>query len=286
MSTNLGVLALLVGFAALGVAIYGVSARVPASGDLEARLAMMEAQIEELERGASRRDRDEPRLRGIDGAGRDGAPVRGRAPTTELLPTDDAPGAARAKSQPGEVAPEAIQALVEEAVEKKAQEVVDAMRLKENKKPSLDLFAEALELTPAQVAALQDNVRRGQFEVHALLDIPTADGSNLMDELVDVVAKGMATPGTDVGWGRLIGRIMSEKIPGSDDTYAVRIESVKARLRETFKRDWRPEQYAEYEAWGVDPTEIQGIPGSPNEALMERIRERARALGATLPSDD
>jgi hypothetical protein len=56
-------------------------------------------------------------------------------------------------------------------------------------------------------------------------------------------------------------------------------------MRARFHRDWSEEQYREFETWGVDPTEIENVPGSPNEALLRRITERARALGAAIPGD-
>ena len=108
---------------------------------------------------------------------------------------------------------------------------------------------------------------------------------SLMDDLIDIVAKGIAQPGKDHAWGPLFALIVSEKIPGTDETYGTRIESVKNRMRETFKRNWSEAQYREFEQWGVDPTEIGKVPDSPNTALMERIMERAKTLGADIPDD-
>jgi hypothetical protein len=100
---------------------------------------------------------------------------------------------------------------------------------------------------------------------------------------VDIVAKGMAEPGKDHGFGNWFGRIVNEKIPGTDATYAARIESMKNDMRARFRRDWSKEQYREFEEWKVDPTEIEQVPDSPNIALVERIKERARTFGATIP---
>ena len=280
MTSQVGFLALGVDVVALGVAAYGVSTRSSSPPDLEQRLQGLEGELARLAARSARPPAVAPTLRGSDGPWAASTPGDVRSPR----PTSSAEASPLAASAGAGAAPtEAIEALVDKAVEEKTREVVDALRLKENKKPPLTLFASTLELTPEQVADLQDQVRQGQFDLHAVLEIPMADGSVLMDELAEVVATGMARPGDGGGWPRFVGRVMSEKIPGSDDTYAVRIEAIKTRLRETFRRDWSAEQYAEFEAWGVDPTEIQGIPGSPNEALLERIRERARALGAKVP---
>ena len=178
-----------------------------------------------------------------------------------------------------------IQAIVDDAVERKTERVLDEMRVKADKKPAMDVFATTLELSREQRDATERVVLEGQRDVHAILATPAYDGTNLMDQLVEIAAKGIAEPGKDHGWGLWVARVLGEKIPGTDETYGARIESVKSGMRAAFKREWSEAQYREFEAWGVDPTEIESVPGSPNEALVKRITERARALGAVLPRD-
>jgi hypothetical protein len=191
-----------------------------------------------------------------------------------------------ASPPPPEVAAEGtLEAIVDAAVDRKAAQVMDEMRIKGNKKPAIDVFASTLELTDRQREAAERIIVDGQEQVHAILNRPTADGTNLMDDLVELVARGMAEPGKDHGWGRWIGRVLTEDIPGTNETYGARIETVKVAMRATFKRQWSEEQYREFEEWGVDPTEVQNVPGSPNEALGQRITERARSLGADVPED-
>ena len=125
-----------------------------------------------------------------------------------------------------------------------------------------------------------------QRKLHELLNTPTADGTVLMDELVDIVAKGMAQPGKDHGFGKWIGRLVSETVPGTNTTYATQLESVKTAMRTDFRREWTKEQYREFEEWKVDPTEIQNVADSPNVELMERIKERARTFGADIPDEE
>lgn len=178
-----------------------------------------------------------------------------------------------------------LEAIVDDAVERKTERVLDELRVKADKKPAMDVFASVLELSKDQRVATERVVVEGQREVHAVLGTPTYDGTNLMDQLVEIAAKGIAEPGKDHGWGVWLARVLSEKIPGTDDTYGTRIESVKNGMRATLKREWSEAQYREFEAWGVDPTEIESVAGSPNEALLKRVTERARALGAVLPED-
>ncbi len=136
------------------------------------------------------------------------------------------------------------------------------------------------------IARMRISVVDGQRQVHAILDTPTVDGTNLMGELVEIVARGIAEPGKEHGFGRWFVRIASEKIPGTEVTYGARIESVKNAMCANFKRDWSDAQYREFEEWRVDPIEIQKVPGSPDAALWKRIPERARTLGADISDDN
>ncbi|MFI5401710.1 MAG: hypothetical protein ACHQ1G_02160 [Planctomycetota bacterium] len=188
---------------------------------------------------------------------------------------------------PASIAEDAAEltAIVDDAVERKTERVLDELRVKADKKPAMDVFASTLELSEVQRHETERAVVEGQREVYAIIGTPTYDGTNLMDQLVEIAAKGIAEPGKDHGWGPWLARVLTEKVPGTDETYGARIESVKNGMRATFKREWSETQYREFEGWGVDPTEIEQVPGSPNEALLKRITERARALGANLPKD-
>lgn len=198
---------------------------------------------------------------------------------------DAAAGASRGGTTSNALAPSAaeLEALVERSVGKRVEEALDAARAKEDKKPSFSVLAATLELTETQRDEAREEVLRGQRESLDLLATPTEHGDSLLEEVIEVAAKGIAQPGTEVGWGKFVGRLLTERVPGSDDTYAARLEAVKQSVRATFRRTWTPKQFAEFEAWGADPLENDDIEGSPRAALNQRIVERARALGANLP---
>ncbi len=179
----------------------------------------------------------------------------------------------------------ALAAIVDDAVDRKTKRVLEELRVKANKKPGMKVFASALELTNEQREAAERVVVDGQRKLHAVLAIPTAGGSSLMDELVEIMARGIAQPGKDHGFGRWFARVASEKVPGTNQTYVAQIESIKTSMRTTFKRDWSKAQFKEFEEWGVDPTEIQNVPNSPNTELFRRITDRAKALGPA-PDDE
>ncbi|MHC4548739.1 MAG: hypothetical protein ACYTEZ_08160 [Planctomycetota bacterium] len=270
-----GVVALALSALALGAAVFSLTRESPPPGRAAPRtdrVAAVEAQVAELTRELESLKAQKSRpIRRDPSGGPSGTPH---------------PDAGDFGS-PSDVAEDdpALAAIVDDAVDRKTKRVLDELRIKANKKPAMDVFASMLELTDEQRAATERVVVDGQRQVHAILDTPTADGTNLMNGLVEIVARRIAEPGRDHGFGRWFARIASEKIPGMDETYGARIESVKNAMRATFKRYWSAAQYREFEEWGVDPTEIEKVPGSPNAELWMRIAERARTLGADIPDD-
>jgi len=273
---KVGGVALILSALALGLALLALtrksespsSPRAPVRtdrvGDLERRVADLADEVEALKTGrpvgTRAGDFALPSLTGGENAGGQ---------------TDNAPRDAET---------EALKALVDVAVDRKAAQVMEDLRVKADKKPSIGVFASTLDLTPEQRAAAERVIVEGQREIHRILNLPTASGANPMDELVEIFARGIAEPGKDHGFGRWVSRYLTEKIPGTDETYAARTEAVKNEVRASFKRDWSEAQYREFQEWGLDPTEIKDVPGSPNEALFrERIVPRLKELGAEVP---
>lgn len=272
-----GGIALLLSAVALGAAVFSLTTRekqqtqrAPVRMD---RVAALEARVAELEL----------KVRSVKSASRER--TSGNASESDSGPGPAPLDESGTPIDVGDDDPK-LTAIVDKAVDRKAKQVMDEMRVKENKKPSMDVFASVLELTEEQRAAAERVVLEGQKKVYEILETPTYDGVNLMDELVDIVAKGIAQPGKDHGWGPWVARVLGDKIPGTDETYGARVDSVKKSMRESFKRDWSAEQYREFEAWQMDPTEIRDVPGSPQKELEVRITERARALGAELPVEE
>jgi len=276
-----GGLAFLFAAVALGVAVVALvrePARPPRATPRTDRVAELEAEVRRL--GA-----ELARLRA--GPAR-GDPARGGPAPGPRVGTgggEGEPGAAESRPDAEGADDPALARIVDEAVDRKTKKVLDELRVKANKKPPIGMLVEALELTREQREAAERVVAEGQRELHRILGVPASDGGVPLDELVEIMARGIAEPGKDHGFGRWFARIASEKIPGTNETYVARVEAVKRTMRETFKRNWSAAQYREFEEWGVDPTEIQGVPGSPNPALLERVAARARELGADPPDD-
>ncbi len=277
---NASAIALVLSVVALGVAVYPrddpkttarKTNRVDRIVALERRVADLSAEVAtwraRADHGAHENNPSLPSLR-VDGE--NATEDRGNVPGDP-------------RATPGKSENSALAAIVDDAVDRKTRQVMEEIRIKANKKPDIAVFAKMLELTPEQRRETEQVVADGQRRVHEALNIPTASGANLMDELVDIVAKGIAEPGKDHGLARLFGKITTENIPGTNTTYAAQIESVKAEMRSTFRQSWSKKQYEEYEQWRVDPTEVANVKDSPNVALMQRITDRAREFGAKTP---
>lgn len=81
------------------------------------------------------------------------------------------------------------------------------------------------------------------------------------------------------------GRVMTETVPGTSETYAQRAEASKTRLRDALRRELSEEQYGLFEQWQMDPSEVEDIPGSPWKDIEQRVIQRAKDLGAEIPDE-
>lgn len=236
-----------------------------ASADVLERLRAVEAEVARVEQAST--NRIIPSMPTLEGR--------------ETAPTVSASETGNAVSVDG--TGETIETMVDAAVEKKAREL-QAMA---NKKPSMDVFATTLELTEEQRRNVEQEVIRGQQEIRSLLERPTEGGHVFLDEVVDIMAASMAKPGSAQKlWPEFLKRVTTELVPGTNQTYAEAAEAVKDTVRTTFRREFSAPQYSKFEEWKMDPTEVQGIDGSPWTGLQERIIDRARDMGAEIPGDD
>ena len=277
MGQSWGALAFVLSVGAIALAGYAALREPEATAD-DHRLTALEAQLDRIERtlaeqaGATRRStRNIPLLRGpssLPGTNASSESASATSTAPNITDTDDK---SESTSPPSEV----IRELVDAAVAKKAAQI-QQMR---NKKPTMDAFAGVLSLTAAQREAAQEEIVRAQRGIREVLELPADDGTDFLQAVVDTMALGMAKPAeSGAAWAKLIGRLTSETVPGSNVTYAKAVDEIKANLRDTFRRTWRPEQYATFETWRMDPTEVRGIEGSPWQDLEARIAQRAEEL--------
>jgi len=277
MRSSLNILAVTLSVAALAVAAFRSAPEPISRSRSDSRLLELEGEVARLSRTldgfASRPHSERERA------------AEERSPGSASRAAD--PSSASPDATAEETTPQAeeqLRMMIDDAVSRKAREVVEEMERKQNKKPSMEVFASTLELTREQRHDTEQAVVRGQQEIYRLLEMPTQDGGNLMNELIEIVARSTIWPGKDHGWGKWLGRVTTMTVPGTNETYSVQIETVKESVRDTLRRTLQKEQYAEFEGWGVDPTEIRDIPGSPQEDLGRRITERAKQLAEQTPA--
>lgn len=234
---------------------------------LQARVATLEAEALKPPSAPSAPTSQAPAPRGAEAASAGGPSA---AATNSGAPT---PPARRASGQEAQ----AVLAKVDERIEVAVDQKLEEIKLKWNKKPALETVAKLLELDERQARVVEEKVREGQKEIRAILDQPTTSGANLLDELVNAMAHGQR-PEAGALWGRWFGRLQSEQVPGTNLSYAARLEEAKASVRKGFREVMSPEQYQEFEEWAFDPTEVQGISESPWEDFGERVAARSAEL--------
>jgi len=253
------------------------SALIAKVQDLEARLAKLEGAAEEPRPASSALSDDDP--------------AHASAKTQATTPTDPAQprasAGARAMAGTGLGAPtsneaqpvvtQTVLAAVDERINEAVDEKLEEIKQKWNKKPQLETVAKLLELDERQQRVVEEEVREGQKKIRSILEQPTANGTSLLEELVEVMARGQS-PEAGALWGKWLGRLQTEKVPGTDLTYAARLEQTKAEVREGFRRVMSPEQYTEFEEWAFDPTEVEGISESPWNDFGQRVAARAAEL--------
>ncbi len=158
-----------------------------------------------------------------------------------------------------------IQQLVASTVDEKMQ----ALKRQQEKKPTLQEFSAELKLDDVQQQSVTQEVFRGQEGIMEVLGIRGADGTDYRSELFEAYGTAASgdpekAPQAYMKVVALFGRLMTDKIPGTDETYVARINKVKAGVSDSFRNFMTNEQYEAYQKMGQDPTEVQ-IPGNPFE---------------------
>jgi hypothetical protein len=279
MSKALAAVSVLVSVVSVGVAVWALD---------EARQARTLADAGPAARG--RKDALEARLERLEAQA--GSP--GRAPTPYLGEGVAGSGSASMPGIPGTSADparaaldgpppeEGLRALVRQTVkeeidtrqkEQKEQGAGKDETRGEGRKPPLSQVAAELDLDDAQREAVHQAVIRGQEETIALLRTPTPGGRVPIDDLLKAflekpeVARERAM--------EVFAMLATEKVPGSEETYAQRLEGVKKSTAETFRRSFTPEQFKAYEKTGQDPLEIQ-VPDSPWIQIIQEAWKKNR----------
>ncbi|MHC5038758.1 MAG: hypothetical protein ACYTHM_15730, partial [Planctomycetota bacterium] len=147
-------------------------------------------------------------------------------------------------------------------------------------KPKFDQFAAKLGLDEGQQAAVKEMLVKGQEELLDHFSRPLPDGTIVMDELADAFYQSMVEP--EKGKAelvRLYTRLISEKVPGTDQTYAQVGERLNTRLSREMATVMTASQAEQFRTWAPKPTEIELSEGPFQRYILAHIQRRQQTPG-------
>ena len=151
--------------------------------------------------------------------------------------------------------PEGMEAFIRETAREEIQQEIQRRekKAKLNRKPLLKKLVEELELDPATEYQVAEAVNMAKDESFRLFKLNRTDGGNFVDDF----AGALRSPNRDEEAKRVWVRLLSEKIPGSDETFVARYEQMKAGVNDTIKSLLFEEQWKAYQGLVMDPVQIQ-----------------------------
>jgi hypothetical protein len=228
-------------------------------GVTAARVEAAENRLARIEEALPSRGPSVPGVRGGVDAGA-GVPP-GATPGTPATATPGEPGPPLVLPPPGsperKAAEERLLGFIRQAVheELEARKREGAGQPAAEKKPPLSQFAAQLELDDSQREIVHRAVVSGQEEVIGILRTATAGGRVPLDDILKAFTEKPEENRDRVM--EVFGMLATEKVPGSAETYAQRMDAVKKSTAETFRRSFTQDQFKAYEKMGQDPLEIQ-----------------------------
>jgi hypothetical protein len=174
----------------------------------------------------------------------------------EPKPSPAAPPPSRPGALPTTLTEEDIQKIVDEKVEEKLQARGEPRKgsgpAGGDRKMALHDMAKELGLDPKiqmQVAEIANTAKR---EIFDLLRTPRADGTNVADELIDVLLKG-----DPAATQQLFQRLVTEKIPGTQTSYLAGVGASQDRARGLLAAAMGPDAYGRFEHMNLHPENIE-----------------------------
>lgn len=165
---------------------------------------------------------------------------------------------------------------VKQLVESMVQDEVSQQQSPAADAPKLSQVAATLELEPWQRETLAQELTRAHEAHVEVLSIPAADGTLLIDDVLSAYtnAEGLPPEQAQANMIALWGRLATEVIPGTAESYADRMTVVGQEVSAAFRQHLSPAQWTEFEKLGLeDPTQIE-LPGSAWDKAFEKYAVR------------
>jgi len=239
----------------------GTAAAILAAGVVAQAIALRETrrEVEEL-----RSTIDHLQVRQTETSSRSGTAieeVRDQVARVEKKVAEARPAAATAPVPPGKegalptyLTEEDIQKVVDERVEKlqaKGEPRKNAFEGNDRKMPLHDLARE-LELDPKAQARVAEIANDAKKEIFEILKSPKPDGTNVADELIEVLTKG-----DQAAAQQLFKRLFTDMIPGTQTTYLAGVGAIQDRARGLLQSAMGPSAYGRFEHMSIHPENIQ-----------------------------
>jgi len=214
----------------------------------------LEEMREKVDRLEARQKESSRSLATLDAVREQIAKVERKA--AEPRPAAEALPAPRPGALPTTVTEEDIQKIVDEKVEEKLQARAGAKKGPgqgggDRKMPLHDM-AKELTLDPKVQARVAEIANTAKKEIFEIIKAPRPDGTNVADELIDVMLKG-----DQAAMQQLFQRLFTEKIPGTQTTYLAGVGAVQDRAREFLSAAMGPDAYGRFEHMNVHPENIE-----------------------------
>lgn len=182
------------------------------------------------------------------------------APSTSAEPAAAAPESGPAASTAPQssdatastVRPDDLEAMIDRKVEEKVKAKGEGNGFGGKKLPLREIAKEAQlpHETELRMAEVVNDGKRKSFE---LLKLPRADGTNLVDDLVNAFKSDKPEENVKA----VFMRIFSEKIPGTDQTYLAGILKIGDEINQRLEQVLTPEQMTSYKHAGVGPLDVE-----------------------------
>lgn len=164
--------------------------------------------------------------------------------------------AAAKRPLPAPAVPATLEEDIQKIVEAKLEERLQAKGAQKNpgedrKLPLFDLARELSldDATKARVSAIANTVKKEIFDI---LKTPRPDGTNMADELLAAF-----TSGDTAAVQKLFGRLLTEKIPGTDTPYVSAVTRVQDKANQGLKAAMGDDAFGRYQGMNLKPENIE-----------------------------
>lgn len=233
-----------VALAAAGLAASALSSSRSLRGELEE----LRRQVERLEARA----KSEPPAptAAVEQLRRDLARVEAKAAEAAAAATSARPEAAKPGALPLQVTEEDLKTIVDERVNEKLQ-AKGGQGGGDRKLPLHDLGKE-LALDPQTQARVETIANGTKKEIFDLIRTPRPDGSDFAADILQAFLGGEPQKAQAV-----FARLFTEKIPGTEQTYAAGVAGIQDRARTQLQGTMGETAYTQYRRMGVNPENIE-----------------------------